>query len=159
MAKMTPCKNVAGLNKALRQVPKEANVQLRDASVEIAANVASIASKRARSVGGVAALVAPTIKATRDRIPVVKMGSSQKLPTAGNGWTNNSRSGARQTIGDVIWGAEFGGGARPSTSQFSPWLGSGPGAGYFLYPTIRGMQRYIQDTYSEALYDALQKVK
>jgi hypothetical protein len=37
----------------------------------------------------------------------------------------------------TILGAEFGGGRRSTTRQFPPWRGSGGGAGYFVYPTIR----------------------
>jgi hypothetical protein len=69
------------LNK-LRDLPKEATDQLRDESVAIAADVATEARGRALSggVAKVAKYVAPTIRATRDRAPVVRMGGSGKLP-------------------------------------------------------------------------------
>lgn len=154
MAKVKGFTTIEGLNAALRLLPKEASSKLRDASVEIAAGIASEASGRATSVGGVAALVAPSIRATRDRIPVVKMGGSAGLPTAGNGWAR-SRGGARQTIGDVIWGAEFGGGARPSTLQFQPHKGR---VGYFLWPTVRDRNQDIHERYSDALLKALEAI-
>src|SRR5918994_7614584 len=37
----------------------------------------------------------------------------------------------------TILGAEFGGGRSPRPRQFPPGRGSGSGAGYFVYPTIR----------------------
>lgn len=144
--RQTVYRNVAGLNQALRSLPKEASARLRDASVEIAREVAQEASSRALGIGGPAALVAPTIKPTRDRIPVVKMGGSKKLA---------GRTGVNQTIGNLIWGSEFGGGARPRTNQFMPHRGRD---GYFLWPTIRDMGQDIQDEYSDALLEALENI-
>lgn len=151
MAKMTAFKTVDGLNKALKTLPKEASGTLREASMDIAQDVASGAASEARSQGGIAALVAPTIRVARDRIPAVRMGNSTRI--------DPDRTGERQTIGDLMWGAEFGGRRRATTQQFLPWRGSGTGAGYFLWPTVRGMEDQIQDRYSEALDDALQAMK
>lgn len=49
-------------------------------------------------------------------------------------------------------GAEFGGGRRPTTKQFRPWLG-GPGGGYFLWPVIREELPKRMAAYQEALDD------
>lgn len=155
MPKTQTYRNVAGLNKALRTIPKLAMARIRDASEDIAGVIAQEAASRARSLGGVAALVAPTIRSGRDRVPVVRMGSSQKLPDSGAGWERD-RSGDHQTISDVMWGAEFGAIHHP---QFSPWRGNDEGAGYFLWPTVRANNEHIQTRYSEALDDALQAVK
>lgn len=153
---------VAGLNKSIRKLPKEAKAKLRDGSERIAKKVAADAAGRARSQGGVAALVAPTIRSGRSTVPVVKMGDSSPLPNAGGGW-ERERKGKRQTIGDVIWGAEFGGGkyrkGRPTrdggyTSQFLPWRGNDTGAGYFLWPAVRGDREFIADAYEDAMADA-----
>lgn len=151
MAKMTAFKSVEGLNKALKSLPKEASGTLREASMDIAQDVASRSASEARSQGGIAALVAPTIRVARDRIPAVRMGNSTRI--------DSERDGDRQTIGDIMWGAEFGGRRRSTTQQFLPWRGSGSGAGYFLWPTVRGMEDQIQDRYSEALDDALRAMK
>jgi hypothetical protein len=137
--------SVAGLNTALRKLPKEASARLRDASEEIAADVARVASSRAMGLGGPASIVAPTIRGTRDRVPVVKMGSAKRI----------RKGSASQTIGNLIWGAEFGGGARPTTQQFSPHLGT---TGYFLWPTVREMNDEIRKEYSEALDKALEAI-
>ena len=145
--------SVAGLNKSIRRLPKEAKAKLRDGAERIAKKVAADAQARARSQGGIAAIVAPTIRSGRDTVPVVKMGDSTRLPTSGSDWQRN-RTGKRQTIGDVIWGAEFGGGRRPTTTQFLPWRGSGTGAGYFLWPTVRGDRQFISDAYEESMADA-----
>lgn len=152
MAKMTAYNNIAGLDRALRRLPKQASAKLRGASAGIADVVAQHARVRAFEVGGVARLIAPTIKASRDRVPVVKMGGTARLPAFGTGW-ERERTGTRQTVGDVIWGGEFGGGKRPSTTQFMPHLGQ---VGYFLWPTVRDDAGIIRETYSEALLDALE---
>jgi hypothetical protein len=142
--------SVRGLNRALAKLPKLATVELREASLDIANAVASDARRAAMRVGGVARHVAPTIKASRDRVPAVKMGGSGKLPS-----TNRSRAGGRQTVGDVIWGAEFGGRGRPTTQQFQPHRGT---RGYFLWPTVRERSDDTQERYSEALDTALGKM-
>lgn len=154
MAKTVTFYQVAGLNRALRALPKTASANLRDASQAIADKVAKDAAGAATSQGGLAAIVAPTIRSGRDRVPVVKMGSSARLPTSGDGWTRQ-RLGQRQTIGDVIWGAEFGGGKRPTTRQFLPWRGNDTGAGYFLWPTVRGDRDFIEKEYGDAILDAI----
>lgn len=147
MAKTLHFYNVAGLNKTLRSLPKTASANLRDASQAIADKVAQDAAGDARSQGGVAALVAPSIRSGRDRVPVVRMGNSSKLPS-----DTRTRRGPRQTIGDVIWGAEFGGGARPTTQQFRPHLGN---TGYFLWPTVRGDREFIEQAYGDAILEAV----
>lgn len=142
--------NVAGLNKALRQLPKEASAQLRDASLDIAEDVARKASTRARMVGGVLAYVAPTIKARRDRVPKIVMGGTTRLPPR-NGV---ARQGAKQTVGNVVWGGEFG---SDRFRQFSPWRGSDTGAGYALWPTIRAESDATMERYCDALIKAVDK--
>lgn len=145
-------RGVAGLNRTLNRLPKVAQARIRDASVRIASDVAEEAAQRARSgTNGVARVyrhVAPTIRATRDRVPVVRMGGSKRLPTSGDGWTH-SRSGPGQTVGDVMWGSEYGSDRSP---QFSPWGGNGESAGYALWPSVRGDE--IEERYADALVEA-----
>lgn len=163
MAKMTTDHSIAGLNRRLARLPKTAKVRLRQGSAAIAERVATDAAELARRVGGVLALVAPSFKATKDGVPTVKMGGTTKLPAQGPGWTH-SRAGDRQTLGDAMWGAEFGGGKRArtpaggSTLQFMQWRGSSDGAGYAMWPAVRQDREYIQDTYSEELRRAEQDI-
>jgi hypothetical protein len=153
-AKYTSFTKVADLNRSLRYMPKLIADELRDTSGVIAGRVQSGAQGRAQQVGGVAALVAPTIRVARERVPVVRMGNRTTLPPR-NG---HPRRGKHQTIGDVIFGAEFGGG-RPRTPQFDPWRGNDEGAGYFLWPTVRALGGYIHDEYSAALKAALRAIR
>ena len=144
MAKMTTYNGIAGLNAALRRLPKEASAELREASQKITKVVADDAQGRARGTSGAARIVAPTIKAAKDRYPVIKMGGKKRIA---------GRKGNRQTVGDLIWGAEFGGQGRPTTQQFLPHKGT---TGYFLWPAVRDHD--IGGDYSDALLDALNKI-
>lgn len=157
MPKTVTFNHVAGLHRTLRALPKEANVELRDASVRIADEVAQKTATRMRMVGGVLEYVAPTVKAKRDRIPKIVMGSTQLLPDRG-GALRDGRAGPRnvknQTIGNVMWGGEFG---SDRHTQFSPWRGNKEGAGYALWPTIRGERDMIMDEYGDAILRAVDK--
>lgn len=125
-------RGIKGLNKMLNDLPKEVQARIRDESVAIAGDVATEARGRASSggVARVARYVAPTIRATRDRVPVVRMGGSASLPSR----DGRPRTGSRQTVSAVMWGAEFG---SVEHRQFMPWGGSSDSAGYFLWPSIR----------------------
>lgn len=146
---------VPGLRRTLARLPKLAKDELRGASLRIAELVADDARQGARLQGGLALLVAPSITATRDSVPRVKEGSTKKLPRHSSG---RERRGGRQTVGDVMWGAEFGGGRRSSTRQFRPWRGSGSDAGYMLYPAVRRNAERTGELYSAALDAALQEL-
>lgn len=148
MARTLRFRDVDGLYKTLRTLPREASATLRKASVVIAGDVASKAAVRARQTRGVAKYVAPTLKARSDRIPKVAMGGTKRLP---------GRRGEHQTVGDVMWGAEFGGQRRRTTQQFAPWRGNGEDAGYFLWPTIRAEYDTVIERYGEALKDAVDR--
>lgn len=142
-------RGIAGLNRTLNSLPKVAQARIRDASVRIAGDIATEAQGRARSgtdgVAKVAKYVAPTIRATRDRVPVVRMGSAKKLPPR-NG---RARVGDQQSVSAIMFGAEYG---SAKSKQFSPWGGNDESAGYFLWPSIR-MDR-IEEQYAAALVEA-----
>lgn len=121
---------LAELNRALRALGgREFQAEIRDAGKEIATDVAADARGIASGLGGVAAKAAPTVSASA-------------------GFTS-----AGVTLGGQPWsmGAEFGGGARPTTQQFKPWKGSGSGAGYFVYESIRRNSTEIGERYQNAL--------
>jgi hypothetical protein len=135
-----------GLMKTLASLDVEASKQLKAEAFDITSDIAAKAAGKARSQGGLPALVARNITGRRDRVPTVKMGGSRRL-----------RNGPNQTVGDAMWGAEFGGQRRPTTQQFRPWRGSGSGAGYFLYPAVREMSDDMQKRYGEALLRAIDR--
>lgn len=120
---------IVGLNEtiaALKALGTGAEVGIRLANKEAASDVAEGARGAAMSLGGVAAHVAPGIKASAGvKSGAVSLGSD---PAAA--------------------GAEFGGQGRPTTMQFQPHRGT---TGYFLYPTIRRDSERINETYRDAL--------
>lgn len=139
MPKRTTYTDPRKVAKAIGKLPGLAERELDDATESIASRTASLAASRARAVGGVASLVAGSIRAQGNT--VVMDGSGQL------------RDGPRQTVADVMWGAEFGSGRY---AQFMPYR---PGKGYFLYGTLAAETARNMDTYSEALDDALEAMK
>lgn len=146
---------VEGAQRAIARLPKELQAELRHASKDIASDIADEAEGRGRSQGGVAALVAPSIKALSDRYPTVRLGSEARLPTSGNGWSRR-RTGKGQRIADLWRGAEFGGGSA-RTPQFASHPHRGT-KGYFFYPAVRDQQDSALKRWLEAMQTALDKV-
>jgi hypothetical protein len=79
-----------------RQMPKEANAELRSASLRIAEMVAEAARVGANLEDDQAALLVPTIRAVRDRVPAVQVGGSKRV----------GRNKAQ--AGDILFVSEFG---------------------------------------------------
>lgn len=152
MAKLTTDNSIAGLNRRLAKLPKAAKVRLREGSARVASMVADQAGQLARQVGGVLKYVAPTYRAVTDGVPTIRFGGRAKLPTSGQGW-QRERNGTRQTVGDVIWGGEFGG-SRPGAEQFMDWRGNQGSAGYAVWPTVRRDRADINAIYSAELAQA-----
>jgi hypothetical protein len=142
MAKTTTYRTVEGLNRALRAVPKEASKELRDESQAIAADIATEAGQRGRSLGGVAKYV--PFKARRDRVPVVVMGGNKRLPGP------RARRGGTQSVGNVMWGAEWG---SHRYTQFEAPVKRGR----MLWSTIDDNSDEMMRRWSKALGRALQK--
>jgi hypothetical protein len=125
------------LNKALKEIGPAFPREMRSANKEVAGGVAKHALSNALGLGGVAAHVAGSIK-----------------PSAG---VNSASVGIGGPTNPAAGGAEFGGGRRPTTHQFKPWRGSGPGAGYFLYPAIREDADEIVADYMDALNNLIRR--
>lgn len=120
------------LDRALDRLRHDAPDELREADEEVAGEIADQAQAAGFALGGVAAKAAPTVSA----------------------------SGGNVGFGGVEYaaGAEFGGRGRPTTQQFKPWRGSGEGAGYFLYPTIRRNDDRIADMYVDKINRLIERV-
>ena len=125
------------LSRALKSIGPELQRELKRANKDVARFVADDARGAASGLGSTAAKAAPSVK-----------------PTAGAGYAGVALGGAGYPFAA---GAEFGGQRRPTTMQFEPWRGSGEGAGYFLYPTIRRDAERIEDEYGSALDEVIRK--
>jgi hypothetical protein len=137
-AEASPDWRVEGLKRFLRllsSLPKDMQNETRDASQEIAGKLVADATNAAHTP--LQHLAATTLSAKRDRVPVVKS-------------SGTVRRGVKAQ--DIFYGAEFGGGARPSTRQFLPHQGK---RGYFLYPTLRAHGSRYWDMWIKAIDDVM----
>ncbi len=141
MAKSTKIKTgaiqvegLAELSRALKKVESNTPNALRETNKKVAEKVADQARSRASGLGGVAAHVAPSLRATAGATSAGVAGGGAAFPMFG--------------------GAEFGALRYP---QVAPWRGSGSDAGYFLYPAIRDEAPHIEDEYREALDHLIEK--
>ncbi len=98
-----------------------------------AGRIAREARSRGAGLGGVHRHTAPGIKAVNQR-PIIRLFGDEQ---------------------PAIFGAEFGGGARPTTRQFPPWRGKGADAGYMLFPTIRAQ---TEERFEQDYADVVQKI-
>lgn len=121
-------RGLAELNRTLRALGPDVQKELKETNRSVAEFVADDAKGAAHSLGGVAAKVAPSIKAK-----------------AGNTSAGVSFGGAAYPMAG---GAEFG---SIKYKQFKPWRGNGSDAGYFLYPAIRRDAERITTEYTHAL--------
>jgi hypothetical protein len=135
---------VDGLKETLRafnKYGKEANKELREAAQAEVSKIAPALVAAGRRSGAQSALVATTVKAPRDRVPVIAAGGAKRVAP--------SRKRRRKpSAGDVFFGAEFGGRGRPTTQQFRPHTGT---RGYWFYPTLRRKIPALLDGYQDAL--------
>lgn len=130
-------KGINQLLRALNKIDKDLQNKVRDASGKIASDLVAGAKSAAHTRQQ--ALAAQALKVKRDRVPVVRVGKTMLRP------------GLKGT--DIFYGAEFGGGRRPTTQQFPEHRGR---RGYFLYPTARARGKRYADLWADAVDDAFE---
>lgn len=119
---------LSDLNRRLKELGPAAQKELRETNKSVAEFVADDARAAALTIGGVAAKVAPSIKAKGTNLGGGVSIGGAAYPFAG--------------------GAEFG---AIKYKQFHPWRGNKETAGYFVYPSIRRDADRITTEYSKAL--------
>jgi hypothetical protein len=123
----------------LRSLPAEARTGAREAAQRVAEMLAEEIRQRAASSGNaLAQAVAGDVGIVRGAQPNVKWPGSQSATFGRNG----------APVKAVIYGVEFGGGARPSTAQFRPHRGT---EGYEFFPTVRDKADEIGALWETAL--------
>ena len=70
---------VRAVLKAFAKLPAEASDQIRDRSLALSKSLARDVAGAARARGSQAALMAPTVKATRDRVPSITAGGPKRV--------------------------------------------------------------------------------
>lgn len=141
---------VTGLKETLRafnRYGKDANKELRQAAGGVADTLVPVLILAAGMASPQAALVTPSIKRRSDRVPVIVAGGSRRVRPS-------TRSARKVTAGDIFFGSEFGGGRRPSTRQFPPWVGK---TGYWFWPTVRAHLPRLRREYIRTLDELADK--
>lgn len=82
--------------RAFSRLPKEASTELRAETLKLSQRLAFDIAAAARSQGHQAALMAPTVKANRDRVPSISAGGSKRVGRR------------RVPAGRLIFASEFG---------------------------------------------------
>lgn len=115
-------------------LPRAAQAELDEAVQRIAEEEATRIGRAAGGSSAQAARLSGFIRADRGRTPGVTVAGSPGFSGGG-------------TVGQVFFGAEFGGGARATTKQFRPYRSTG----YFWFPTLRADEERIARRYEQAL--------
>ena len=80
-----------------------------------------------------------------ERLPTLELRGSSPFPSKSR---PPSKRNKKVTRSDVFFGAEFGGGATPTTKQFLRHRGQ---SGYFFWPTVRKRKNAIAKEYLDGL--------
>lgn len=147
---------VEGLDETLRafnKYGKDANRELRQAAGQHVDRVVEMLNTAAANAGKGAALSAGSVKRKSDRVPALTAGGSRKVksssrPATRSFKTRPTKLSNKVTAGDIFFGYEFGGGARPTTQQFPPWLGR---TGYWFWPLLRREMPALRRAYMKTL--------
>ena len=129
--------------------------EMRIAAQKVADNLVVKAKMEAGSItrNRQATEVMKGMRARRDRIPTIKLDEKSGFVSASN---PNRKRKRKVTRGDVFFGAEFGGQARPRTQQFLRHRGR---SGYFFWPTVRKEKENIAKEYLDAIQTVLNTLK
>lgn len=131
---------------AFRRLPAEADTQLRDASQRIAEALVPQVQAAARAQGGQAALMAGTVTARSDRLPMIQAGGSRRVGrnhAPAYGLLFGSEFGAKGRFG---WYSR----ARYRSSvgrQFNAHRGA---ASYWFFRTVENSEQRIDAEWNEA---------
>lgn len=124
---------------ALRKLPKDASDELRAAALDISKELATAAKASGAREGRQAALVATTVRAQRDRVPVVVAGGTRRLG-------RNKKPAFK-----LLFGSEFG---ANRLHQYKPHLGRDS---YWFFRTIEDRQVEIEARWLQAADEVIRK--
>jgi hypothetical protein len=149
---------IVGIASFLRDAAKadeRFNTEMRKAAQNVAENLNEKAKAEAATVtrSRQATEVMKGMRARRDRIPTIKLSEKSAFVSKSNPNRNRKR---KVTRGDVFFGAEFGGQARPRTKQFLRHRGR---SGYFFWQTVRKEKGNIATQYLDAIQRVLNTLK
>ena len=122
-----------------KEMKKVAYTIARDVEAKVKIEAASV-SRASQAIQ-----VAKGLRASNDRIPTIKLRGKESFVSKTR---PNSKRKTKVTRADVFFGAEFGGGARPTTRQFLRHRGQ---SGYFFWPTVRKRKNEIAKEYLDGM--------
>jgi hypothetical protein len=157
---------IDGIGKFLRDASRanaNFNNEMRKAAEMVAQNLLDKAKNEARTVtrNRQAIEVMKGMRASRDRIPTIKLQENSPFQSKSSKFTSSRNIKTRRRVkrqvtrGDVFFGAEFGGQATPRTKQFLRHRGR---SGYFFWPTVRKEKQNIANEYLAAIDRVLAKL-
>jgi hypothetical protein len=134
---------------------KRFDTEMRKAAQNVAENLNQKAKAEAATVtrSSQAVEVMKGMRARRDRIPTIKLSEKSAFVSKSN---PNRKRKRKVTRGDVFFGAEFGGQARPRTKQFLRHRGR---SAYFFWPTVRKEKENIAREYLDSIQRVLNTLK
>lgn len=127
---------------AFRELPKDASVALKDANQSISEDLADKIRSAARASDGQSALVAPSIKARRDRLPSVQAGGRKRAGRQ----SRRSKGQPPTTVSDLLFGANFG---ATYLKQFRSHRGAGEDD-YWFFKTVEDNEARIVGDWADA---------
>jgi len=140
-------------NNEMRKAAEQVAQHVVDRAVVSANGQAPHGKPREGSSGhSQASQVARALRARRDRIPTIKLDSKRGFVSASR--PNRSRK-QKVTMGNVFFGAEFGGRRRKTTMQFPRHRGR---QGYFFWQAVRDNKSFIVKEYSDAIERVLKNL-
>ena len=156
---------VEGLYDMLRGFSKASpffNEMVRKVSTDLAVDLLAAVRVEAGTVSRLRQALEVTrgLKVRKDRVPSIRLQPNMHFKSKSR---SNRKRGLVQgpgltrkvTMGDVFFGAEFGGGARPTTKQFLRHRGQ---SGYFFWPTVRKKKNEIAKRYLDGIEDVVKKL-
>jgi len=133
-------------NKMLRKAAEEVAQHVVDRAKVNAAGQPKHGPNRPGSSGqSQAQAVVNGLRARRDRIPTIKLDSKRGYVSASR---PNRKRKTKVTMGDVFFGAEFGGRKSKKTQQFLRHRGR---QGYFFWQAVRDSNSFIAKEYNDAI--------
>jgi hypothetical protein len=149
---------IVGITEFLRdasKADKRFDTEMRKAAQNVAENLNQKAKAEAATVtrSSQAIEVMKGMRARRDRIPTIKLSEKSAFVSKSN---PNRKRKRKVTRGDVFFGAEFGGQARPRTKQFLRHRGR---SAYFFWPTVRKEKDNIAREYLDSIQRVLNTLK
>jgi hypothetical protein len=123
--------------KALNRLPKDANKALRERSFELATTLSNRVRAAALADSEQSALMAPTVKPRRDRLPVIEAGGTKRVGSN------------RKPAYKILFGSEFGSKHLP---QFRPHRGKDS---YWFFDAVYTAQAQIAASWSKAADDVI----